>query len=152
MTEVNRLATWISALLFHKCHLGRWLSVSIYRPGHTTHDIFFDDDAELTGQVLSNLLDWPLEDTHLTRDADFGWPFGGSIEHTLFNLFHMGDVGGFENSKHFLNEFKDLRFVPLTYLHAILKDHNNVLSSVLCAMFGALLCCSWLDNDIKKKD
>lgn len=47
----------------------------------------------------------------------------------------MGDVSGFGDGEHFLNELKDLWFVPLADLHAVLKNHDDVLGSVLCTMF-----------------
>lgn len=83
-------------------------------------------------------------DSALTCDADLGRPLRGAVEHTLLDLLHVGDVGGFDNGEDFLDEFEDLGFVPLADLHAVLKNHDDVLGSVLCAVFGALLCCSWL--------
>lgn len=95
----------------------------------------------------------PIKATVLNRtcDADLGRPFGGAIEHTLFDLLHLGDMGGLGHGEHFLNEFEDLRLVPLTDLHAVLKDHDDILSSVLRTMLGALLCCSWLARKLRNK-
>lgn len=83
-------------------------------------------------------------DSTLTCDTDLGRPFRGAIEHALFDLLHVSDVGGLDDGEHLLNEFEDLRFVPLADLHAVFKNHDDVLGTVLRTMFGALLCCSWL--------
>lgn len=52
-------------------------------------------------------------------------------------------MSSLDDAEHFLNELKDLWFVPLTDLHTVFKNHDNVLGSVLCTVFGALLSCSW---------
>lgn len=78
----------------------------------------------------------------LTCDADLGRPFGGAVEHALFDLLHVGDVSGLDDGEHLLNQLKDFRFVPLADLHAIFENHDDVLGSVLRPVFGALLCCS----------
>lgn len=79
-----------------------------------------------------------------TCDADLGWPLRGAIKHALFNLLHLGHMCRLDDTEHFLNELKDFWFVPLTDLHAILENHDNVLGSVLCTMFGALFSRPWL--------
>lgn len=89
-------------------------------------------------------------DSVLTCDADLCWPLRGAIEHALLDLFHVCDVSWLHHSEHFLNQFKDLRLIPLTDLHAVFKNHNDVLGSVLCPMFGALLCCSCLAEERKE--
>ncbi|TNN59003.1 hypothetical protein EYF80_030741 [Liparis tanakae] len=83
-------------------------------------------------------------DPTLTCDADLGRPFGGAVEHALFDLLHVGDVGGLGGGEHLLDEFEDLWLVPLADLHAVFENHDDVLGSVLRAVFGALLCCSWV--------
>lgn len=85
----------------------------------------------------------------LTCDADLGRPFRSAIKHALFDLLHVGDVGGLGGGEHLLNEFEDLRFVPLADLHAVFKNHDDVLRSVLSAVFGALLSCSWLQYRLR---
>lgn len=122
--------------------------VSFYRHKHLTCVGSTDCDADM--------LCWPAPFkatvlySPLTCDADLGRPFRGAIEHALFDLLHMGDMSGLGDSEHFLNEFKDLRFVPLADLHAVLQNHNDVLGSVLRAMFRALLCSSWLMGQLRK--
>lgn len=54
-----------------------------------------------------------------TCDADLGWPLRGAIKHALFDLLHLGYMGCLDDSEDFLNELKNLWFVPLTDLHAI---------------------------------
>lgn len=54
-----------------------------------------------------------------TCDADFGRPLRGAIKHALFDLLHLGYMGCLDDAEDFLNELKDLWFVPLTDLHAI---------------------------------
>lgn len=85
----------------------------------------------------------------LTCDADLGRPFRGAVEHALLDLLHVGDVGGLEDGEHLLNEFEDLRLVPLADLHAVFKNHDDVLGSVLRSVFGALFRRSWLDEKAK---
>lgn len=78
-----------------------------------------------------------------TCDADLGRPLRGAVQHALLDLLHLGYMSSLDDGEHFLNELKDLWFVPLTDLHTVFKNHDNVLGSVLCAVFGALLSCSW---------
>lgn len=78
-----------------------------------------------------------------TCDADLGRPLRGAVQHALLDLLHLGYMSSLDDAEHFLNELKDLWFVPLTDLHTVFKNHDNVLGSVLCAVFGALLSCSW---------
>lgn len=77
-----------------------------------------------------------------TCDADFCRPFGGPVQHALFDLLHVCGVCRLVKGKDFLDQLKDLWFVPLSYLHAVLQDHYDVLGSVLCPMFGTFLCSS----------
>lgn len=78
-----------------------------------------------------------------TCDADLRRPFGGSVQHTLFDLLHLCAVCRLIQGKHFLYQLKDLWFVSFSDLHAVLQDHDDVLSSVLRPVFGALFCSSW---------
>lgn len=91
-----------------------------------------------------------VSDSARTCDADLGRPLRGTIEHALLDLLHVRDVRGLHDGEHLLNEFKDLGFVPLADLHAVLKDHDDVLGSVLCAVLGALLGSSWLGAKTQK--
>lgn len=51
----------------------------------------------------------------------------------------MGRMGCLDHGEHLLDELEDLGFVAFADLHAILQDHDDVLSAVLCTVFGALL-------------
>ena len=78
----------------------------------------------------------------LACDADLCRPFGSPIQHALLDLFHLRAVRCFVEAEHFLDLLKDFWFVPLSDLHAVLQDHDDVLGSVLRSMLGALLCSS----------
>lgn len=77
--------------------------------------------------------------TKLTCDADFGRPLGGSIEYCLLGCLQMAGEVLFGDVEHLLDRLKNFRTVLLPYLHALLHSHDDILSFVLCTMFGALL-------------
>lgn len=60
----------------------------------------------------------------------------------MLDLFHLCAVVLLVDTEHVLDLLKDLRLVPLSDLHAVLEDHDDVLGSVLSPVFGALLCSS----------
>lgn len=63
----------------------------------------------------------------------------------------MCDVGGLDDGEHLLDQFEDLRFVPLADLHAVFQNHYDVLGSVLRTVLGALLRCSWLARKLRQE-
>lgn len=77
----------------------------------------------------------------VTFDRDLSGPFGGSVQHGLFNSLHLLSVVQLSDNEDGANGFKDLRLVPLTYLHAVFHGGDDVLVSVLCTCFTALLRC-----------
>lgn len=79
--------------------------------------IFIDTKAQYAASAVFG--SWQCSTNLLTCDADFGWPLWGAIKHALFDLLHLGYMGCLDDAEDFLNELKDLWFVPLTDLHAI---------------------------------
>lgn len=79
---------------------------------------------------------------HVTCDADLGRPFGRAVEDALFDLLHVGYMGGFWHAKHVLDQLENLWLVPLSDLHAVLQDHDDVLGPILGSVLGAFLCSS----------
>lgn len=80
-----------------------------------------------------------LKEDRLTCDADFGRPLGGPIEHSLLGCFQVAGEVLFGDVEHLLDHLEHLRTVLLSYLHALLHSHDDVLGFVLCSVFGALL-------------
>lgn len=84
-----------------------------------------------------------LEQNKITCDSYFCWPFGCSIQNTLFCCFCILYKIFFRNIKHFLDNFKHLWSIFLSNLHSFLHSTNNILCFVFCTMFGTFLSCSW---------
>lgn len=91
---------------------------------------------------MKGAIDLSLQDFR-TRDGDLSRPLRRSIKHSLFDGLHLLGMVQFGHMKHEPYELKDLRFVSLSDLHAVLHSRDDMQGSVLCSRFGAFLSSSW---------
>lgn len=77
--------------------------------------------------------------TQLTCDADFCRPLGGPVEHSLLGCLQVTVEVLFGDMEHLLDHLKHFWAVLLTYFHAFLHSHDNILGLVFRPVLGALL-------------
>lgn len=75
----------------------------------------------------------------LTCDADFCRPLGGPIQYSLLGCLQVTVEVFFGDVKHLLDHLKDFWAVLLSYFHAFLHSHDDILGLVFSPMLGTLL-------------